>query len=161
MVDGAPFMQQKFIAITVLFAIVIGLTFTSQGRYVRKQLQPDFFIPKEVQFNQPEKLPPLPKKEFLENNSAETSQPVDKMKSIRKESAQIFIPDYQKKFDDYNQDISYINRNGELPVNLSLKSDLDKMNSNELFEVQKKELGPESQVSRAFMDVLDKVLAEN
>ena len=160
MVDGALFMPQKFFIMIVLL-VSVGLSVTAYGKYVRKQLQPDFFMPKEVQFNQPEKLPPLPKKEALENVSVEIIDVVDNLESIQKESVQFYVPDYQKKFDDYNRDISYINRSGEIPVNSSLKADLDQMNSDEIFEVQKKELGPESQVSRAFMDVLDKVLAEN
>lgn len=157
MVDGALFMPQKFFIMTVLL-VSIGLSVTAYGKYVRKQLQPDFFMPKEVQFNQPEKLPPLPKKENVENSSVENIKTVDNLESIQKESAQFYVPDYQKKFDDYDRDISYISRSGELPVNLALKSDIDAMNSNELFVVQKKELGPESQVSRAFMDIINKVV---
>ena len=161
MVDGVSLMQQKFIAIVVLLVVFIGLTVAAYGRYVRKQLQPDFFMPKEVQFNQPEKLPPLPKMESVENDYVDAVEPVDNLESIKMESAKLSIPEYQKKFDDYNRDISYINRKGEIPVNISLKTDLQQMNSNELFEVQKKELGPETQVSRAFMNVLDKSLAED
>ena len=154
-------MQQKFIAVVVLLVVFIGLTVTAYGRYVRKQLQPDFFMPKEVQFNQPEKLPPLPKKEATDVKSEKIVEVVDNSESIKKESEKVSLPEYQKKFDDYNRDISYINRKGEIPVNISLKTDLQQMNSNELFEVQKKELGPETQVSRAFMNVLDKSLAED
>lgn len=150
-------MPQKFFVFTLLF-VSVGLSVTAYGRYVRKQLQPDFFMPKEVQFNQPEKLPPLPKKETIKNNSAEVMQTVDNLESIQKKSIQFYIPDYQKKFDDYNRDISFISRSGEIPVNLTLKTDIDSMNSNELFEVQEKELGPESQVSRAFMDIINKVV---
>ena len=154
-------MWQKFIAIAVFSFILVGVVVASQGRYVRKQLQPDFFIPKEDVFNQPEKLPPLPKKEVVENVDEKIEKTVDNSEYIREESKKVSIPEYQKKFDDYNRDISYINRSGEIPVNSSLKSDLDQMNSNDLFNVQKKELGSETEVSRAFMKILNKSIAEN
>ena len=161
MVDGVYFMHKKFTLWAILLMVSFGVSVTAYGRYVRKQLQPDFFIPKEVQFNQPEKLPPLPKKEMLNAKSENMVATVDKSEFIEEKTEKIAVPDYQKKFDDYNRDISYINRSGEIPANSSLKADLDQMNSNELFEVQKKELGPETQVSRAFMNILSKSVAEN
>lgn len=160
MVDGVYFMHKKFTLWAILLIVSFGVSVTAYGRYIRKQLQPDFFMPKEVQFNQPEKLPPLSKEELFNAKLENMVATVDKSEFIGKKT-EITVPDYQKKFDDYNRDISYINRSGEIPVNSSLKADLDQMNSNELFEAQEKELGPETQVSRAFMRILDKSIAEN
>lgn len=148
-------MPKKLIAAIVL-VIIAGVAFTAQSRYVRKQRQPDFFMPEKVHFNQPEKLPALPKKEVIKKvQKKETS--IAEIKSEAKTESVVFVPEFQRKFDDYNHDISYISRSGEIPQNELLTADLAAMNSNARFLVEEKPW-QESAVSRAFDRALEQVL---
>lgn len=149
-------MPRKIIAAAVLTVLAAGIAMTAHSKYVRKQLQPDFFMPEKVKFNQPEKLPTLPKKEEISKQAEkepEAAVPAEDKKTERKQVS--FVPSYQQKFDDYNHDIDYISRSGEIPVNAALTADLTAMNSNSRFRVEAKPY-QESEVSRAF----DKALAE-
>ena len=160
-------MRKKLIAAAVLFVSVAVAAATGQGRYVRKQLQPDFFMPEKVRFNQPEKLPPLLKKEEFSQKAeedvakaaAQNTAVSESGKSIRIQAEKEAVPEFQTKFDDYNRDIDYISRSGEIPVNARLNADLEQMNSNELFRVTPKPY-QQTVVSRAFNKALEEVLAE-
>ncbi len=148
-------MPKKFVA-ALVFAAVAGLALSAQSRYVRKQLQPDFFMPENVRFNQPEKLPALPRKKAVVVTEAPKQQSV--VKQEEKAAQNVFVPEFQRKFDDYNRDISYISRSGEIPQNTSLAADLGAMNSNARFLAEEKPY-QDSAVSRAFDKALQQVLS--
>lgn len=147
--------MQKKLILSVVIALIAagGLVISAQGKYVRKQLQPDFFIPVKDQFNQPEKLPPLPENKVIKESQSKTISTETEVSE-----AEVEQPDYQDKFDEYNEDMEYLSTNGELPENDSLKKDLAVMNSNEIKTVQPKEAEP-SEVSKKFEQTVDDVVA--
>ena len=106
-------MFNKFAAIIVLAAVFGGLALSAQGKYVRTQLQPDFFIPAKDQFNQPEKLPPLPEELLMEAEQRKQSAVVQTDEHKKDEDNKIVgTPDYQTKFDKYNHDIAILSKSG-------------------------------------------------
>ena len=121
----------------------------AQARYVRKQVVPDFFIPPKDAFNQPEKLPPLPKIQPVEQEEDLVRPAESEMKSD--------MPEYQRKFAVYNYQMQQMSRNKILPENPDLDKDLAQMNSNELFEVPR-EPYQDSEVTRAFGKILEQSL---
>lgn len=157
-------MRRKSVAAAILFGLIAGAAVSGEGRYMRKQLQPDFFMPEKVLFNQPEKLPPLPevkKSSDMKKTAAVAAENNTVLKDEENlQTAAEAVPEYQTKFDDYNRDIDYISRSGEIPVNARLNADLEQMKSNELFRVTPKPY-QQTAVSRAFNKALEDVLAEN
>lgn len=149
--------MQKKLILSVVMAIIAagGLVISAQGKYVRKQLQPDFFIPAKDQFNQPEKLPPLPENKIINEAQSKTISTEQEVSEAAVEQ-----PDYQNKFDDYNEDMEYLSTNGELPENDTLKEDLAAMDSNEIKTVQPREAEP-SEISREFEQTVNDVVAED
>ena len=60
-------MVKKIVFICLLIAFCVGVSFSVHSKYVRKYVEPDFFIPAKDKFHQQEKLPPLPKNFIKEN----------------------------------------------------------------------------------------------
>ncbi len=112
-------MKKRIIMFSVLI-FIIGLSFGVQGKYVRKQIKPNFFMPNSVNFNKPEKLPVVViKKQIMKNTNINTDKN---------------IPEYKKKFDQYNNDILYLAKYKKLPKNNLVVNDLRVMNSDNLIE---------------------------
>ena len=149
-------MRKNIVIFTVLAAFfVVASVLSAQGRYVRKQMQPNFFIPAKDSFNKQEKLPPLVKKVqsvkiFSEKQTLE-----------RETSAEITeTAGYMTKFDDYSRDIEYFDNNGEMPQNLVLENDLAEMNSDIPHKIDVPRLKP-SAVSRLFDKKVAEVISQN
>ncbi len=118
-------MKKRMIKIFVLIFIV-SLSFVAQGKYIRKQIQPNFFMPNSVNFNKQEKLPPvIVKKQTIEEKKSDN---IVVNKSINN------IPEYKKKFDQYNNDILYLSKYKKLPKNNLVVRDLRVMNSDVLMD---------------------------
>lgn len=137
----------------LVFTVAIIYIHDSKARYVRKQLEPDFFIPKSDK-NKPEKLPMpvyLEGEEVTVKNARrgdvfvnEVDEPaeenrVQEVMALPKTSTQSPIkeealedtPKYQQKYNDYSNDIEQIGRTGTMPENPELQEDLEQMNSDE------------------------------
>lgn len=154
-------MFNKFAAIIVLTAVFGGLALSAQGKYVRKQLQPDFFIPAKDQFNQPEKLPPLPEELLMEAEQRKQSAMVQTDEHKKDEDNKIVgTPDYQTKFDKYNHDIAILSKSGEMPKNAELESDLAEMNSDDQKAVDDKDISS-SETSQTFEKIVDDIITDN
>lgn len=154
-------MFNKFAAIIVLAAVFGVLALSAQGKYVRKQLQPDFFIPAKDQFNQPEKLPPLPEELLKEVEQRKQSAVVQTDEYKKDEDNKIVgTPDYQTKFDKYNHDIAILSKSGEMPKNAELESDLAEMNSDDQKAVDDKDISS-SETSQAFEKIVDDIITDN
>ena len=126
-------MVKKIVFICLLIAFCVGVSFSVHSKYVRKYVEPDFFIPAKDKFHQQEKLPPLPK-------------------NFIKES------DFRVNFNQYEKDINNKDEKGHIPENRQLDEDLAKMNSDDLFEVKEKP-HKNDDVSQGFYRVLDESLA--
>ena len=150
-------MSNKIATVVVLAAVLGGLALSAQGKYMRKQLQPDFFIPAKDQFNQPEKLPPLANEPA---SMAEAQKTATSDVNNNQENTETGTPDYQTKFDKYNQDIADLSKNGEMPKNAELEADLAEMNSDDQKPVVTKETS-KSEVSRDFEQIVDEITADN
>lgn len=136
--------EYKSIILT-MFLVGISSIVLAQGTYVRKQLEPDFFMPEEVK-SKPEKLPPV----YVTKKQNVT----DIVSNVK------IVPDYKQKYDQYTKEIEQIKNNGELPLNKTLENDLQQMSSNERFKVEKKPY-QKSSVQEEFDKVLEKVLQQN
>ena len=152
-------MQKLFLfsAISAIFAFSLLAQAAQPGRYVRKQLKPNFFIPEE-DLDYTEKLPefnyypeaPLPK--AIRPNS-EPEQVINVIKTPQQEVAKTVeqavlpqqiespyieydknelaqIPEYKQKYDDYINDLKEIAKSGKLPENPRVAFDLMKMSTN-------------------------------
>lgn len=151
-------MSNRITTVVILAAVLGGLALSAQGKYVRKQLQPDFFIPAKDQFNQPEKLPPLATEPV---NMAEEQKTITvDIKNNSQEDTKAGTPDYQTKFDKYNQDIADLSKNGKMPKNAELEADLAEMNSDDQKQVITKEVS-KSEVSQDFERIVDEITAAN
>lgn len=139
------------------FLMCAGVVWAQEGRFVRKQLKPDFFMP-EGELDYTEKLPPIPynydtdtkvlKAEVLEvireadyyedeamdlENEGETPITEVEISTIGISFGNGFgqTPQYKQKFDEYMKDLEYIGQTGRAPSNEGLLRDLGKMGSNE------------------------------
>ena len=136
--------KYKVIILAVFLGMISGVVL-AQSTYVRKQLEPDFFMPEEVK-SKPEKLPPV--------YVAKKQNITDIVSNVK------IIPEYKQKYDQYTKEIEQIKNNGELPSNKTLENDLQQMSSNERFKVEKKPY-QRSSVQEEFDKVLEKVLQQN
>ena len=153
------------------FLILVSIVFfgniiTAEGRYVRKQLEPDIFIPTYA-LPQQEKLP-MPR--YYEGQ-AETvknakPEPARKMTTEEIEIKTVSVDslmksggaDYQQKYDDYLDDLRHISQTGQLPRNEKLMADLQKMTTDERIVVQKKphqSYPKKAKFDKALYDVLN------
>ena len=139
----------------LVFTAAIIYIHDSKARYVRKQIEPDFFIP-ESDKTKPEKLP-MPV--YLEGeevtvknarrgdvfvNEADDNlvavEEVIEPKAAPQEPQQQpqvqervleDTPEYKQKYDDYNNDLEQIAKTGTMPENKNLQKDLEQMNSDD------------------------------
>lgn len=162
-------MQKLFLfsAISAIFAFSLLAQAAQPGRYVRKQLKPNFFIPEE-DLDYTEKLPefnyypeaPLP--QAIRSNTETSSEQVVKIiKAPKQDVSQTTapvafsqqtespyleydknelaqIPEYKQKYDDYINDLKEIAKSGKLPENPRVAFDLMKMSTNERLVVTDK-----------------------
>ncbi len=152
-------MQKLFLfsAVSAIFAFSLLAQAAQPGRYVRKQLKPNFFIP-EKDLDYTEKLPEfnyypeasLPK--AIRPNS-EPEQVIKVIKAPEQDVAKTVeqaalpqqtespyieydknelaqIPEYKQKYDDYINDLKEIAKSGKLPENPRVAFDLMKMSTN-------------------------------
>lgn len=135
----------------LLLALMLLISFSAvlvaqEKPYVRKQLQPAFFIPESAK-PKPERLP-MPK--YMEGQ-AETVKAVNRNDATikRVEDSEIVVddnllvdlektPQYQQKYEDYSQDLESISSTGEIPENKNLEADLAEMNTDKREVVDKK-----------------------
>ncbi len=152
--------------LTLLLMVLFGNVIAAEGKYVRKQLEPDIFIPAHA-LPQPEKLP-MPhyyegQKETIKSAKPE---PARKMTTEEIEVKTVSVDslvksggaDYQKKYDDYIRDLQHISQTGKLPENKQLAADLQKMTTNERIVVQKKphqSYPKKAKFDKALYDVLN------
>lgn len=137
-------MKKVFLPIFLIVLLLPGLS-AAQG-YVRKNIEPDFFIPAGDKLNRPEKLPPIYKD--------------GKNITNRKQDNVIETPEYQQKYEQYQQDLESIAKIGEITPNQGLNEALEKMNGNEVFEVKETPL-QNSEVKIRFEKALENTLNEN
>ena len=120
-------------------------------RYVRKMLEPDFFIPDTDKFNRPEKLPPI----YL-NGKKITAVAHQQSESSSLDSE----PNYKKKYKQYHNDLENVAINGEVKPNEELSDALDSMKDGDVFEVKEKP-SQESDVKNRFEKALVETLKKN
>lgn len=134
--------------------------------YVRKQLQPSFFMPESAK-PKPEKLP-MPRYtegqaesvKAVNHNDVSGGRVEDEELAGNEEIMQDLqnTPEYQKKYEDYNQDLEQISKTGEIPENEVLQEDLEQMNSEEPQAVVEY---PVRDVKAEFQKALDESLKSN
>lgn len=134
--------MQKFLGLCSCAAMLMAAEIAlAQGTYVRKKVEPDFFMPESAKV-QPEKLP-MPKyykgqEETIKNAKPEPEP--QRLPPVATEDDGINgdegvlddlenTPEYQQKFEDYSNDLEHINQTGQIPQNADLDSDLNQMNS--------------------------------
>ncbi len=151
--------MKKLLAL-VICVLLAGAAFAraQSGAYVRKQVKPNFFIPKSAE-PQPEKLP-MPHYQRIETNrekqdvsspqatAPEPAQPAESIAATipqtETQPSQAVVkdlsdtPEYQRKYQEYLRDLEYIAATGERPSNANLDNDLRQMNSNERIKVDEK-----------------------
>jgi len=130
----------------LFFVVWAGNVMAADGRYVRKQLEPDIFIPAYA-LPQQEKLP-MPRysqgqEETIKAVKPEPARKTDteeiELKTVSIDSLlQSGSVDYQQKYDDYLNDLKHISQTGQLPENKKLTADLQKMTTDERIVVKKK-----------------------
>ena len=148
----------SFLSAAILFSTLAGAE--SPGRYVRKQLKPNFFIPpKELDHTEkqvikiikaPQEIPAvtevrqtadapaaLPLPENVPDISSDTAEIKSEYIEYNKdELAQ--IPEYKQKYADYINDLKVIAETGQVPENPRVVFDLTKMSTNERLVVTDK-----------------------
>ena len=110
----------------------------ADAQYKRKIREPNFFIPESSQLHKPEKLPQikLPKKEVAVEDKTEidNSKQENVANNVNNEVNKSLIdiretPSYKHKYDEYIHDIESFYKNGTMPENIELETDLAEMNS--------------------------------
>ena len=133
-------MKKFFIGFLLVFCIICS----AQSKYIRKQMQPNFFIPEESKFHKPEKLPPLVGQHIVKNKKINTD-----------------VIEYKNKVNEYHRDIAVLEKTGELPENKMLEADLQKMDSEDVVEVIDVKETPQNSVFTEFQNILQKSLNGN
>lgn len=133
-------MKKYIIVLVSALVLASGWAFAQNGGYVRKTKEPEFFVPEKDGFNKPEKLPPVIVKK--EKNSVQET------------------PEYQQKYEEYQQDIQKVGSGGEIAENEGLTQALTQMDSGAVFEV-KKTPSQNSAAKENFERVLDETLEQN
>ena len=140
--------------------VVVPVYFSAQGgeSYVRKQIEPDFFIPESAK-QQPEKLP-VPRYLQGEEETIKEAHRTAPVKTSPVASENEDVPEFQQKYDAYNQDLEHIGRTGKMPYNVELEQDLKVMNSNDEIIVEKKPY-QQRNTKAEFDKALEKSLQQN
>lgn len=140
-------MKKHIWALFSVITLIPGLSAAQTQGYVRKSLEPDFFIPAEDKLNRPEKLPPI----FKDGK---------KITGAQKIIGETEIPEYQKKYEQYREDLENVAKTGEIAPNQGLDDALRQMDSGEVFEV-KETPSQNSEVKDRFEKALERSLKEN
>ena len=131
--------------IFVGFLLVFCFVYSTQSKYTRKQIEPNFFIPEKSKFYKPEKIPPL----------------IGQKRRMIKKQDKTNVVDYKNKVNEYHKDIAILEKTGKLPENKQLEADLQKMSSEEIVEVTDTKETPQNSVSAEFNEILKKTLENN
>lgn len=125
----------QFLIMSVLL-LSAGSALAQTIPYVRKQLEPKFFIPEEAR-QQPEKLP-VPRYYKGQEVTIKAAKPEPAVRVLTTENSEeentedsTEKPLYQHKFDEYSRDLEHINQTGKIPENKNLENDLQQMNSSQ------------------------------
>lgn len=176
-------MKKRLFWITVIFCLNVWAMQTA-AQYVRKKQQPNFFIPQQEIESRPEKLQ-MPKTANYQNTEPTTNHirseksrlpaqeapkqikkkaPARKVPTVDDDMPEIMEnniddePDYQKKYQDYLEDLAEIANEGKVNDTQDVYDDLDLMNSEKMIEVDKnfnkKREKPQAQLDKALNNVL-------
>ena len=117
----------KVLSIGLFMLVVLGSSNVSaeEKQFVRKQLEPSFFVPESVK-PKAENLA-LPKYREVEKEEFVGSNAKDNLEKS---------PVYKKKYNEYSKDLEHIKQTGNMPKNDNLNKDLEKMNSNDRVDVK-------------------------
>ena len=144
----------------ILMSSFLLFSFAARGEFVRTEKKPDFFIP-EKEISKPSYFVKETKRferassdtvaHISSRNGAEQANdaPVSfspaayknrpKINNNKKQNAPedegLEIPHFQKKYDEYHEDILKMKKTGRLPTNKTLENDLKKMSGEKRFEV--------------------------
>lgn len=108
--------------ITVFLAMILFAA-AAEARYVRKLIEPDFFIPADDRMHKPEKLPPVQK--TVSQDSTEEEKQVKFTE----------IPEYKKKYSRYLADMAVFANSKSFPVNEAFNADMAAFTDGKVFEV--------------------------
>lgn len=173
----------------IFSSIVISLvvvSFECQAQhsrtFVRKKVQPNYFIPEKEIKTKVEKLP-QPKFTHGEDSSITNAKPIEQPRRVVKKapetiqdtkstetqdtevSAQDVVdqsestPEYQKKYQEYIADLDSISNDKEAKYESTVAKDLSSMNSNERIIVDKK-FNQQRNVKGKFNNTLNNVLSK-
>lgn len=175
-----------FISVFIFFA-VLSLECQAQHTrtFVRKKVQPNYFIPEREIKTKVEKLP-QPKFTAGKDTSVSNAKPLEQPQRVVKTAPENTIndneintpnqylsnvteqevenqadstPDYQKKYQEYIADLDSISNNKAAKYEGSVAKDLSTMNSNERIIVDKK-FNQKRDVKGKFNNTLNQVLSK-
>ena len=106
----------------VLCLMIIFFAAAAEARYVRKLIEPDFFIPADDRMHKPEKLPPVQKTVSKDSAGEEKAKLTD-------------IPEYKKKYSRYLADMAVFANSKSFPVNEAFDADMAVFTDGKIFEV--------------------------
>lgn len=125
--------------------------FAQRPAFVRKQIQPDFFVP-EIELKEKKEVLPtqfraaLPPKASVVKNNSENSVRKDNKEIYDEETLDIDqytyysgserVSEYKKVYDEYIKDLKHLKKYKELPANIEKDRDLAKMNTERVFVVK-------------------------
>lgn len=158
--------MNKYASIAIAAAVLTAASVPAAAKYVRKQLEPAFFMPESAK-TQAEKLP-MPRYLYGEEETIKAAKPEREPQRLPvvTENEEYLeddvaddtdIPDYQRKYEDYSRDLEHISRTGEIPDNAALEEDLEQMNSDERQLIEKKPYQPRNSKAK-FDKALNQVL---
>ena len=107
--------------ITVFLAMILFAA-AAEARYVRKLIEPDFFIPADDRMHKQEKLPPVQKTVSKDSAGEEKAKLTD-------------IPEYKKKYSRYLADMAVFANSKSFPVNEAFNADMAAFTDGKVFEV--------------------------
>lgn len=144
-------MKKYFMACLGSILLVPTVVWAQNEGYVRKSLEPGFFMPESAKFNQPEKLPPI----YL-NGKKITGFEEEKIA----ETAASEKPLYQQEYEQYQEDLKHLAVDGKIAPNQELSNALDSMKKGEVFEV-KETPSQNSEVKDRFEKAVSETLMQN
>lgn len=176
-------MKKRLFWVTVILCLNV-LAMQTAAQYIRKKQQPNFFIPQQEIESRPEKLQ-MPKTANYQNmepttnhirseksrlpapdvpQPTKTKAPMEKVPTAEDDIPEIMEnnidsePDYQKKYQDYLEDLADIANEGKVKDTQDVYDDLNLMNSEKMIEVDKdfnkKREKPQAQLDKALNKVL-------
>lgn len=124
----------KIVILGTVFAGIMEIGLAA-AQYVRKRVEPDFFMPQGA-INRPEKLP-MPRYTEGQEVTVKEARPgdvfenevIDNPDADHADSDMENTPEYKKKYDEYVKDLDNISQTGSIPESQALKEDLGQMDS--------------------------------